>query len=71
MLLLAINEVLLLSLVQTLHVSVVLEIGAWCLRTTRTAPVVVAHWPALATGIVSRPRGIVLTLVLISALVTI
>ena len=53
----AINYLVFLPLVQTLHVSVVLQIGAWRLRPTRPATVVI-HGAPLATRVVARSVGI-------------
>lgn len=53
-----IDELVLLSLIEALYISVVLEIRAWRLGTIRTIVVVVVDRSSLSTSVVSRPRNI-------------
>lgn len=53
-----IDELVLLSLIETLYISVVLEIRAWRLGTIRTVVIVVVDRSSLSTSVVSRPWNI-------------
>lgn len=58
MILPTIDELVLLSLIETLYISVVLEIRAWRLGTIRTVVIVVVDRSSLSTSVVSRPWNI-------------